>query len=106
MERVADRGAVHPQDIRGLRLVLLAGAALVSLAWAAGWTTAGLADDHTPEGVVPSALYAAGQILAVLAAPAWFALCLWLARTPQQLIGWIVAGLVLLAPLPLVVGAA
>ncbi len=89
-----------------LRLGLLALGALLSVTWAAGWTAAALANDHAPEGTLPAALYAAGQILSVLAAPAWFALCLWFARTTGQLIGWGIAGLVLLAPLPLVVGAA
>jgi len=104
--RVGDRGAVTPRDGRALRLGLLVLGALLSLTWAAGWTVAGLANDHAPDGALPAVLYAVGQILSVLAAPAWFALCLWLARTPGQLIGWGIAGLVLLAPLPVLVGSA
>src|SRR4051812_30603513 len=101
---MGERAAARPPENRALRLGLLALGAAVSLAWAAGWSVAALRNDHGPDGALPAALYALGQILAVLAMPAWFALCLWLARTPRQLIGWTVAGLVLLAPLPLVVG--
>ena len=99
-------GERHAASARArlVRLAAVAAAGALYLASAVGWAIAVLRNDFGPEGAVAALLHGAGEILAVLAAPAWFAACVLLARTARQRIAWLAVGLVLLLPLPLVVG--
>jgi hypothetical protein len=82
----------------------LAGLAVVYLVWTAGWVVAGLRNPFAPEGALPGLLYGLSQVLAVLAPPAWFSACARLAPEHRVRLAWLFAGLVLLAPVPLVIG--
>ncbi|WP_210480736.1 hypothetical protein [Naasia sp. SYSU D00948] len=101
---MGERDAAPPRS-RLVRLAAVAASAVAYLAYAVGWAVAALRTSHTPEGALPAALYAAGELLAVASAPAWFAACLLLPRTARQRASWLAVGLVVLAPLPLLVGA-
>lgn len=87
-----------------LRLVGLAVCAAAYLAYAVCWTVAVLRTPYGPEAAFPALLHGLGEVLAVVAAPAWFAACLFLPRTASQRAAWLGVGLVVLVPLPLVIG--
>ncbi|WP_353810243.1 hypothetical protein [Agromyces sp. SYSU T00194] len=84
-------------------LVLFGVFAGVYLLFSAGWALAAL--DAGPALADPVALvmYDIGRWLAVLAAPLWFAGVLLLARGRARL-WWLLAGVVVLVPLPFLMG--
>lgn len=86
------------------RAALTAVLAAVYLAYAVGWTVAGLGNPFAPDGPLPAVLYLLGKVLAVLAPLVWFAACLRLSAPGRQRVAWLGLGLLLLAPLPLLVG--
>jgi hypothetical protein len=94
-EPVAQTGSVE--------LVVLGILAGVYLLYTVGWLITALRTSTPGISIVSDFMYALGLWLAVLAAPCWFALAL---RAPGRRIrlAWLVAGVVLLAPLPFVLG--
>ncbi len=106
MKDVGNRGAATPRGGRAqlARLLGVGLCGLIYLAYAVGWGIAAARNPYGPEGLLPNLMYETGQILAVLAAPGWFAATVLLSGSPRSAAAWLVAGLVLLAPLPLVIG--
>ncbi|BDZ46103.1 hypothetical protein [Naasia aerilata] len=101
---MGERRGARARPVAPAARAVLASFAVVYLAETAGWVVAALRNPFAPEGLLPVLLYGVGQLLAVLAPVAWFALCVRLAPASGVRLRWLIAGLILLAPLPLVVG--
>ena len=78
---------------------------LVLAAYSVGWAIAGLRNPFAPTGLVPGLLYDTGQVLAVAGPLLWAAAAMLLAPTGRARLLGLVAGVVLLAPWPLLIGA-
>jgi hypothetical protein len=89
-----------------LALAPVAALALVLLAYSMGWAMAGLRNPFSPTGLVPGILYNTGQVLAVAGPVLWAAAAVLLAPTARARLLGLLAGVVLLAPWPLVIGGA
>ena len=89
-----------------VRLVAPALLLLVLLAYAAGWIAAWLRNPFEPAGGPATVLYAAGQLLAVLAPLVWAGTVLRLSRTDRSRLLGLALGVLVLAPVPLLIGAA
>ena len=97
LERPAQTGSVE--------LVVLGILAGVYLLYTIGWLITALRTSAPGISLVSDAMYSLGLWLAVLAAPCWFALAL-RSRGKRVRLVWLIAGVVVLAPLPFVLGAA
>lgn len=76
----------------------------VYLLYTIGWLITAVRTSAPGTSVVGDAMYSLGLWLAVLAAPCWFALALRGAPTTRARFLWLVAGAVVLVPLPFVLG--
>lgn len=76
----------------------------VYLLYTIGWLITALRTSAPGTSVVSDAMYSLGLWLAVLAAPCWFVLALRGAPTTRARFLWLVAGAVVLVPLPFVLG--
>lgn len=93
--RTAQTGSVE--------LVVLGILAGVYLLYTIGWLITALRTSVPGISIVSDAMYALGLWLAVLAAPCWFALALRAGGRRIRLV-WLIAGAVVLAPLPFILG--
>ena len=77
----------------------------IYLLYTIGWFI-GVARIQIPQGdVLSEFMFTLGLWLAVAAPAVWFAVAFWLTRThPRARIGWLLLGVVLLAPLPFITG--
>ncbi|GAA1833044.1 DNA polymerase III subunit gamma/tau [Agromyces salentinus] len=98
-ERETETGA----QTGSVELVVLGILAGVYLLYAVGWFITALRTTSPGISVVGDAMYTLGLWLAVLAAPCWFALAL-RSRGRRIRLAWLIAGVVVLAPLPFVLG--
>ncbi|MFD5866712.1 DNA polymerase III subunit gamma/tau [Agromyces sp. NPDC127015] len=76
----------------------------VYLLYTIGWLITAVRTSAPGTSVVSDAMYSLGLWLAVLAAPCWFALALRGTTTTRSRFLWLVAGAVVLVPLPFVLG--
>lgn len=97
-----DRAAPAPQT-GSVELVVLGILAGVYLLYTIGWLITALRTSAPGVSIVSDAMYALGLWLAVLAAPCWFALAL-RAGGRRARLAWLIVGVVVLAPLPFVLG--
>ncbi|MCU1438243.1 MAG: hypothetical protein JWP66_1330 [Naasia sp.] len=88
------------------RLIARALLLLLLVVHAAGWLAAWTRNPAQPVGPIASALYVLGQALAVLAPLLWAGAVLWLARSERARLLWLLAGVLVLAPIPLLVDVA
>ncbi|MFF2369663.1 DNA polymerase III subunit gamma/tau [Agromyces sp. NPDC058110] len=86
-----------------VELVVLGILAGVYLLYTIGWFITALRTSVPGVSVVSDAMYGLGLWLAVLAAPCWFALAL-RAGGRRARLAWLIAGALVLAPLPFVLG--
>ncbi|SFR75100.1 hypothetical protein SAMN05428970_1853 [Agromyces sp. CF514] len=86
-----------------VELVVLGILAGVYLLYTIGWFITALRTSVPGISVVSDTMYALGLWLAVLAAPCWFALALRAGGRRARLV-WLIAGALVLAPLPFVLG--
>jgi hypothetical protein len=101
----AGRGeAAGPSQTGSVELVVLGVLAGVYLLYTIGWLITALRTSTPGISIVSDAMYSLGLWLAVLAAPCWFALAL-RARGSRLRLVWLVAGVLVLVPLPFVMGA-
>ncbi|MCP2372289.1 hypothetical protein BJ978_002965 [Agromyces terreus] len=103
-ETAAGDGASAPAQTSSVELVVLGVLAGVYLLYTIGWLITALRTSAPGISIVSDAMYSLGLWLAVLAAPCWFALAL-RARTHRVRLVWLIAGAVVLVPLPFVLGA-
>ncbi|MFC7430937.1 MULTISPECIES: hypothetical protein [unclassified Agrococcus] len=91
---VATGAAFGTRIVAGLFLVL-------AIAWAVGWVAVMLQNPAQQQTILSLAMYQLGELLAVLAPIGW-----WLAarRLAPQPVPWWIAGVVVTAPWPLLVG--
>ena len=77
----------------------------IYLLYTIGWFI-GVARIQNPQAdVLSEFMFSLGLWLAVAAPAVWFAVTFWLTRThPRARIGWLLLGVVLLAPLPFIAG--
>lgn len=99
------RAAVFTADGPAVRLVAPALLLLVLAGYVAGWIAAWVRNPFQPDGAVATLLYTVGQLLAVLAPLVWGGTVLWLARTDRSRLIGLLLGVVILAPVPLLIGA-
>ena len=95
----------RPAQTGSVELVVLGILAGVYLLYTIGWLITALRTSAPGISLVSDAMYSLGLWLAVLAAPCWFALAL-RSRGKRVRLVWLIAGVVVLAPLPFVLGAA
>ncbi|MGI9823977.1 DNA polymerase III subunit gamma/tau [Agromyces sp. Marseille-Q5079] len=98
-----DEAAPAPAQIGSVELVVLGVLAGVYLLYTIGWLISALRTSSPGVSIVSDFMYSLGLWLAVLAAPCWFALALRSRGRRSRLI-WLIAGVVVLAPLPFVLG--
>ncbi|MCU1542196.1 MAG: hypothetical protein JWM50_61 [Microbacteriaceae bacterium] len=74
--------------------------------YAIGWLVSVLRSTLTLDSLLSEIMYQFGEFLAIAAAPVWFAAVFYLTRgrRPIARLLWLLVGLVLLAPVPLVLG--
>ncbi|MDI2097575.1 hypothetical protein [Ruicaihuangia caeni] len=91
-----------------LQLVALGVIAGIYVIYSVGWVAAVFRDPVTLGALLPEIMYQLGEALAIVAPAVWFAVVLVLTRgrRPLARFGWLAAGLVLLVPLPWVLGSA
>lgn len=101
----ADPGqARHPGSATVVGFGILAG---VYLLYTAGWLVSVLRDPYTLAHPAAEALARGGDGLAVASPAVWLATALLITRgRPAARTGWMLAGLVLLAPWPFILGGA
>lgn len=100
----ADGDQTAPASQTGsVELVVLGILAGVYLLYTIGWLITALRTSAPGVSVVSDAMYVLGLWLAVLAAPCWFALALRAGARRRRLV-WLVAGVIVLMPLPFVLG--
>lgn len=100
-DTVAPAGAAQTGSVELVVLGVLGG---VYLLYTIGWIITALRTATPGMSVVGDFMYSLGLWLAVLAAPLWFVLALRGARTARSRLVWLVAGAVVLAPLPFIFG--
>jgi hypothetical protein len=71
-----------------------------------GWITSVLRSTLTLDNLLSEIMYQFGEFLAIASAPLWFAAVFSLTRGRRPIVrlGWLLAGLVLLVPVPFVLG--
>lgn len=76
----------------------------VYLLYSIGWIVGVQRDTFTASNVFFEIMHQLGEFLAIVAPPAWFGLTFLLTsgRRPLVRLGWLVAGVLLLAPLPFI----
>ena len=79
----------------------------VFLLYAIGWFTTVRRSSYVDPSVLGSFMSVLGEILAVAAAPVWFGVVFLLTRRSKPIVRllWLLLGLVLLVPIPFVLGA-
>lgn len=92
----------HAAQTGSVELVVLGILAGVYLLYTIGWFITALRTSVPGISVVSDTMYALGLWLAVLAAPCWFALALRAGGRARFV--WLIAGALVLAPLPFVLG--
>ncbi|GAA1790807.1 DNA polymerase III subunit gamma/tau [Agromyces lapidis] len=97
----APAGAVQTGSVELVVLGVLGG---VYLLYTIGWIITALRTATPGTSVVGDFMYGLGLWLAVLAAPLWFVLALRGARTARSRLVWLAVGVVVLAPLPFILG--
>ena len=103
VEAEAARTAAAPTS--SITLIALGIFGGVYLLYTIGWFLGITRIDNPLTEPVARFMFALGLWLAVAAPPAWFAATFWLtAGRPRARIGWLLAGALLLAPLPFVLG--
>lgn len=73
--------------------------------WTIAWVLAIVAaPTQQASSLLDAIMYQFGEFLAIVAAPLWFGVVWWLSAGAgaQQRLAWLLAGLIVLAPLPLV----
>jgi hypothetical protein len=72
-----------------------------------GWLTSVLRGSGTMSTVLGEIMFQLGEFLSIAAPPLWFASVLFLTRGRRPIVrlGWLVVGLVLLVPIPFVMGS-
>ncbi|MFF2277486.1 DNA polymerase III subunit gamma/tau [Agromyces sp. NPDC058126] len=100
-DTVAPAGGAQTGSVELVVLGVLGG---VYLLYTIGWIITALRTATPGMSVVGDFMYSLGLWLAVLAAPLWFVLALRGARTARSRLAWLVAGAVVLAPLPFIFG--
>ncbi|MFE6967593.1 DNA polymerase III subunit gamma/tau [Agromyces sp. NPDC057679] len=100
-DAAAPAGAAQTGSVELVVLGVLGG---VYLLYTIGWIITALRTATPGMSVVGDFMYSLGLWLTVLAAPLWFVLALRGARTARSRLVWLVAGAVVLAPLPFIFG--
>ncbi|MET0724810.1 MAG: hypothetical protein ABWY36_00570 [Leifsonia sp.] len=104
--RVADAEPVAPEEraeTSAVTLVTLGVMGGIYLLYTLGWAVSAGRIGTGASDPVAQVMFAAGSWFAVVAAPLWFAATLWLAHGRAR-VAWLVAGAVLLVPLPFILG--
>ncbi|GAB2451034.1 hypothetical protein HD599_002355 [Conyzicola lurida] len=72
-----------------------------------GWLTSVLRGSGTMSTVLGEIMFQLGEFLSIAAPPLWFASVLFLTRGRKPIVrlGWLVVGLVLLVPIPFIMGS-
>ena len=97
---------VENAPVSSILLVTYGIVAGVFLLYAIGWFTTVRRDTYVDPNALGAIMWTLGQALAVAAAPVWFAVVFWLTRTSKPItrLLWLLLGLVLLVPVPFVLG--
>jgi hypothetical protein len=101
---VGDAAAAAPaSSILLVTYGILAGAYAL---YAIGWLASILRSTLTLDNLLSEIMYQLGEFLAIVAAPLWFASVFFLTRGRRPIVRllWLLAGLVLLVPMPFVLG--
>jgi hypothetical protein len=101
---VGDAAAAAPAS--SLLLVTYGILAGVYALYAIGWLASILRSTLTLDNLLSEIMYQLGEFLAIVAAPLWFASVFFLTRGRRPIVRllWLLAGLVLLVPVPFVLG--
>jgi hypothetical protein len=102
-------GAAHPSPVPGTGSLLLVGYGVFAglyLLYTIGWFAAVLRNTLTLSGLIPEIMYQFGEFLAIVAPALWLGTTLLLTRGRGPLVRvlWLVAGLIVLIPWPMLVG--
>ena len=97
---------VEAAPISSILLVTYGIVAGVFLLYAIGWFTTVRRDTYVDPNALGAIMWTLGQALAVAAAPVWFGAVFWLTRASKPItrLLWLLLGLVLLVPVPFVLG--
>ena len=105
----ADADAVtdEPQPTSSALLVTYGIVAGVYALYTVGWITTILRGSGTMASLLGEVMFQFGEFLAIAASPLWFAAVFFLTRGGKPIVrlGWLIVGLVLLVPIPFVMGA-
>ncbi|TFC29047.1 DNA polymerase III subunit gamma/tau [Cryobacterium sp. TMT2-18-3] len=103
--KAAADAAVTRTATSSLALVSLGIFGGIYLLYTVGWFIGVGRIQTPPADVLSESMFSLGLWLAVAAPAVWFAVTFWLTRThPRARIGWLLLGVVLLAPLPFISG--
>lgn len=101
----ADAAAQAHPGASAVMLVFLGVIGGVYLLYAVGWAVAVFRDRFTRDSLLAEIMAQFGEFLAIVAPLVWLAVTLLLTRDrPGVRVGWLLAGVVLLVPVPFVLG--
>jgi hypothetical protein len=103
----ADTVTDEPQPTSSALLVTYGIVAGVYALYTVGWITTILRGSGTMASLLGEVMFQFGEFLAIAASPLWFAAVFFLTRGRKPIVrlGWLIVGLVLLVPIPFVMGA-
>lgn len=99
-----EQAASAPRQAGSFELVAFGIFGGIYLLYSVGWLVTLTRTGLPGTSLVGDFMYQLGLWAAVLAAPAWFAVTVWLTRHARTRVLWLVLGAILLVPLPFVIG--